>query len=88
MLFIHWKASHRSKYQKIKLKTPENHHEKKEHMGALPHMLSLKSNKETTQFPLCRKGTVNKIVIRIELCMTKYITYIYKYKTGLDQIVK
>ena len=38
--------------------------------------------------PLYRKVLWIKIFIRTELCMTKYITYIHTYKTGLYQLVK
>ena len=57
-------------------------------MGYLTHMLSLQGSKLKKIAPLFRKGIGNKIAIRTELCMTKYIIYIYTYKTGLEQLVK
>ena len=57
-------------------------------MGALPHMLSSKRARRYKNISFQRKGIGIKIVMRTELCMTKNITYIYTYKTGLNILIK
>ena len=57
--------------------------------SALPHLVSLLEGNETQkQPPFCRREVGNKTVIRTDLCMTKYITYIPTYRTKLNQLVK
>ena len=74
--------------EKLELKTPKNHHEKIYTMGDLPHLLSSLNSKETKNYLHFQKRNGDKNTHSYILCTTKYITYIYTYKTSLDQIVK
>ena len=47
-----------------------------------------KTERKNKTISLLRKGIGTNIVIRKEFCMTKYITHLYKYKNGLDKLVK
>ena len=57
-------------------------------MSDITHLLSSLKSKETQNCLPLQKHNWEKIVICTDLCLTKYITYIYTGKNVLDHMVK
>ena len=84
MIFTRWIASRISQNQKLDCQMPNNSQlEERLHGVSTSYVVLVKEQGNTKIIPLCRKFVGRKIVIRTELCMTKHITYMHTYKTGL-----
>ena len=69
-----------------KLKRLRTHHEKRDTLGALPHQLFSLDIKETKKKSSFVENSQEETVIRTDLCITKYITFISTNKSEFKSI--